>query len=387
MADSVLLSGDTIEDSTSEGHGGERLATFDVMKGLLIVGIVIVHLLMLNSVRDTGRSFPALIQPLYLVLMSFFIISGFFYKPERSFKENVKRRVIPLLLVVVACGAVLPVIMYIWMAVVGQPVGAEDLIDSIRLGLRTVNWFGPADSTLPTPICYVGYVNYFLFAMCWAMIVFYAVARFALSDKKRFLITVAVLLGVQMALTALYLELPFSSEYTPIATALMLFGAYLNKTGLVDRLERFEWRTMKFWLPLIVCFVAVELMALVLPPGVKFSFLSFGDYGALSVIPYFIESILVFIVYIYVCLLVSKIPVVSDVSCLEGRHTLGLAMLHVLIAKMILSLFYTFTSEYVFPTEVGTTELLIVAVIDLAIVTAICILGNVLVKKIKERTG
>lgn len=357
------------------------------MKGLLIVGIVIVHLLMLNSVRDSGRSFTNLIQPLYLVLMSFFIISGFFYKPERSFKENMKRRVIPLLLSVVICAVVLPVIIYLWLAMVGQPVGAEDLIESIRLGLRTVNWFGPADSMLPTPVCYVGYVNYFLFAMCWAMIVFYAIARFALADKKRFLITIAILLGVQMVLTFLYLELPFSSEYTPIVAALMLFGAYLNKTGFVQRLEKLEWRTGKFWMTLIISFVAVELMALVMPPGVKFNFLFFGDYGALSVIPYFIESILVFVVYIYVCLLVSRIPMVSDVCCVEGRHTLGLALYHVLIAKMILSLFYTFTTEHVFPTEVGTTELLIVAAVDLAIVTAICILGSVLIQKAKERIG
>ena len=108
------------------------------MKGLLIVGIVIVHLLMLNSVRDSGRSFTNLIQPLYLVLMSFFIISGFFYKPERSFKENMKRRVIPLLLSVVTCAVGLPVIIYLWLAMVLSPRRMDSIRSSAPTGCPTM---------------------------------------------------------------------------------------------------------------------------------------------------------------------------------------------------------------------------------------------------------
>lgn len=95
--------------------------------------------------------------------MSFFIINGIFYRPERSFTDNVKRHVLPLMVIMVASAVLLPAVMYVWMAACGQVPTGDDLVESILRGFSLSRVFVPADSPVDTyPLCGVSFVNYFL---------------------------------------------------------------------------------------------------------------------------------------------------------------------------------------------------------------------------------
>ena len=59
-------------------QGPRRLKTADVLKGVLILGVIFVHMFMLNKVDDTERSTSLFLQPLYVGLIGFFVISGYF---------------------------------------------------------------------------------------------------------------------------------------------------------------------------------------------------------------------------------------------------------------------------------------------------------------------
>ena len=78
-----------------------RVRSIDVFKGVAILIIVFCHICFATK-SDVGSP-NAVIQTLYLGLMVFLMISGYFYRPERSFAENMKKRVTVLLLALVIC--------------------------------------------------------------------------------------------------------------------------------------------------------------------------------------------------------------------------------------------------------------------------------------------
>lgn len=55
-----------------------RLRTADVLKGILILGIVFVHIFMLNESGILERTISPILQCLYLGLIGFFVTSGYF---------------------------------------------------------------------------------------------------------------------------------------------------------------------------------------------------------------------------------------------------------------------------------------------------------------------
>lgn len=221
--------------------------------------------------------------------------------------------------------------------------------------------------------------------MAFAMLLFYAVARWSLSSRVNFAVTVAALLIVEMGLVVVNIALPFYMGLSPIIAAFMLVGAYAKQSGIIERLECFEWRTGRFWLIFLGSVAALAVLVIVLPPGTMFDFVIFGDHGALSVVPYFIESILVTVFFAYMCLLFSKIPYFADLLCMYGRHTLGIALSHVLLAKMIMAVFFVFTTATVFPAGIGTPQLAAIGLAVLVIAPVLCILWGMMLGRIRDK--
>jgi len=109
------------------------------------------------------------------------------------------------------------------------------------------------------------------------------------------------------------------------------------------------------------------------PPGVKFNFAYFGEYGGLSAFPFFIEGILVFIVFSYVAMLFARIPLLSDMFAVCGKYSLALAVLHIFVVRVILALFYTLPTDTVFP-PLSTVQTLALAVFDVVFIVGVCML-------------
>ena len=79
-------------------HKPIRSKAPDVYKGLAILGVITTHLALLQNGTDgvEGDPSPA-VQFMFSGLFVLTIMSGYFYKPGRSFVQNVRKRVILVL--------------------------------------------------------------------------------------------------------------------------------------------------------------------------------------------------------------------------------------------------------------------------------------------------
>lgn len=349
----------------------ERLKSADVLRGILILGVVFVHMLMLGKVVDSTRSVSLFIQPPYLGLMGFFVITGYFI-PSGSYAQRVGKR-LKLLMALVVCSIVLPVAMYLWLWVLGQPSTVDDLWLSIVASFGNQNLFEPLSIPNPNKVCFSAYAQYFLWVIFWAFLILYAIADRVLADLRLFAVTLIVLLASEAFLVFMGMRLPFYATLFPIAVAFMLAGAFLSRRRYLEGLEVAGWRSPRTWAPLVLSVCALVVLIYLFPPGARFNFSDFGEYGGMSAFPFFVEGMLVFVVLSYVSVLVARIPLLSDAIALCGKHCLALALLHVFVVRVVLALFYTMPDDLVFP-PLPAVQMVMLGVFDVVLIVAVCVL-------------
>jgi len=348
-----------------------RLKTADVLKGVLILGVIFVHMFMLNQVDDTGRSISPILQPLYMGLIGFFVISGYFL-PSGSYIQKIRKRS-KLLIVLVVCSTVLPIALYLWLWMLGQPSTLDDLWMSIVASFGNQSIFMPLDTADPIKVCYSAYTHYFLWVMLWSFFIFYAIADRVLADLRLFAVTLILLLASEAVLVYIGVKLPFYSTLIPISVAFMLIGASLSQKRFLEKLETAKLKSFGTWMPLILSLLALAILVYLFPPGVKFNFSYFGEYGGMSAFPFFIEGILVFVIFSYVSMLIARIPLLSDMFAICGKYTLALAVIHIFVVRVVLALFYTLPTETVFP-PLSTVQILVLGVFDVVFIVGACML-------------
>jgi len=354
-----------------EVQGPRRLKTADVLRGILILGVVFVHMFMLNSVDDPGREVPLPLQALYISLTGFFVISGYFL-PSGDFIRRIKKRT-SLLIVLVLCSIILPVALYVWLWVLGQPSTLDDLWLSIVASFGNSNLFEPLDTASPIKMCYSAYAQYFLWVMLWSFPIFYAIADRVLADRRLFAVAILSLLVAEAVLVLINKTLPFDFSLVPISVAFMLLGASLSRKSFFEDLETSRLGSIGTWTPLIASLLVLAILMYLFPPGVKFNFTYFGEYGGLSAFPFLFEGLLVFVIFSYVSMIIARIPVISDVFAICGKYSLALCVLHVFVVRMILALFYTLPVDTVFP-PMSTMQTLALGIFDVVFIVALCML-------------
>jgi fucose 4-O-acetylase-like acetyltransferase len=361
-----------------------RAYSVDVLKGLIIIAIVFLHIIF--STHDDAGSPGIPIQAMYLGLMAFFLLSGYFYRPDRGFVSNMKKRVNQLFIALAVCSVILPILLYAWLAVLGQAQGLDDYILALQWGFGMNEVFMPLGSPKVYPLCGSAVGYYFLWAMLIAFIILYALADHIVKDNKRLAVTIIALLIIA-ALIAEFgrYRLPFFAELAPLAAAFMFAGAGLAKFGLVEKIEEFSWKDGRYWLPLVASLAIAAVMLFIFPPGINFDILILGQYGGLSTFPYFIESICMFVVFLYLCNLLSKIPglVILLTEC--GKHTLGILLYHGFVASFIMAVICPLTDQSWFPADLTLMQRLPIAFATLIICYVICRFGPVLIGKIKAK--
>ena len=350
-----------------------RLRTADVLKGILILGVVFVHMFMLNKVDDTGRTVSLIVQPLYMGLIGFFLLSGYFL-PSGDYIARIRKRS-KLLVTLVVCSLALPVALYLWLWVLGQPPASDDLWISIVASFGNQNVFEPLGTPDSIKVCYSAYAQYFLWVMLWSFLIFYGIADRVLADLRLFAVTVVLLLAAEAAFVYIGVKLPFYFTLVPISVAFMLFGAFLSRKRFLEDLETSELGSLRTWVPLIVSILALAIFLLLFPPGIKFNFTYFGEYGGMSAFPYFVEGVLVFVIFSYVSILFGRIPLISDILAVCGRYSLELAVMHIFVVRVVLALFYTLPTDTVFP-PLSTVQTIALGVFDVAFIVGLCILND-----------
>jgi fucose 4-O-acetylase-like acetyltransferase len=330
-----------------------RLGSFDVLKGFIIFAIVMLHLIFTNkdTVGDQAVTETALVlQIVYIGLMSFFVISGYFYRPDRGFMHNISSRVKQLVIAIAICTVVLTGILFVWEYAFGTNAGLDGILTSFQYGFGLNKAFMDPSTTIPFPICgpEVGY--YFLWAMMMAFIIFYGLADYVMKDAWKVIATVVALLVIACVWTQFVnVRLPFFIDLAPMGAALMFAGAWLAKLDLGGTIERFEFRTKGFWLPLLICLVCGVVLCFFFHPDIKFDEEIYGAYGGYSVFPYFLEAVFMVVVYLYLAKFLSIIPLLGKALAKVGKHTLGILLLHGFVAKMIITPVWPITDLSWFP--------------------------------------
>lgn len=364
-----------------------RFASPDVLKGIIIVLVVLVHIVLLaNTGSEEGRTKPLVMQILYLSLMAFFLMSGYFYRPGRSITENIKKRVLQLLVALIVCSVALPVIAYCWLALMGQASDISDIFDAFIESMYLNDLFVKAGLDPTHAACCTSIGYYYPWTMMGGFLIFYTIANYVMEDYKKIAVAIAALLGVTALIMIFWdVKMPFQVHLAPIAACFMLIGATLAKVNLLDKVESLEWRSGRYWLPLAVCLVVGVGLSFLSPPGVKFDYLEFGDYGVWSLFPYVVEAVCMFVVYLYLAKLLSMVPVLSKLITIAGQHSLGILLLHGFIATMILAPFFIIPTTTWFPTDMTMVQRVIVAFATLILCIVISRYGPKALSRIRGK--
>lgn len=363
-----------------------RCSSVDILKGITIIGIVLTHVVIRRT--DGGGETPLFMQVLYLMLMVFFFISGYFYRPGNSFVHNMKKRVIQLGVAIVICSVVLPLIISVWLFIFGQSP-ADPLIDYFNAVLRSLNLtdlFEPVTTSCITPISGASIGYYYVEVMLFAFIIFYGLAKYVMDNWYRIAAVIIALLVITCLMVEFVgLRFPFFSHLSPIAAAFMFMGAAFAKLNLVDKVQSFEFRSAKYWLPFIVCLVCGVVLSILFHPGVGFDAFYFGSFGGMSVYIYFIEATLMFVAFLYVAALFSKIPGFTGFFTMFGKHTLGILLLHGFFIKMMMIPFFQMTDEMWFPGGMSIVQMALLAVGVFTACLLVCEFGPKVMKKMLKK--
>lgn len=348
-----------------------RLDSLDLLKGTIITAIVFVHILMTRGGESTSDP-SVLMQYLYMGLMFFFVCSGYFYRPERGFTRNMRFRLVQLLLSLVICGAVLSSVLFIEITVLYGMPDWSDLLDAFARSMYLFSLGIPIDDPFVYQLSGASMGYYYIWTMLWSFLIFYSTAKFLDDDNRKIVAAIAVLLGIQcLFVQFLAIQVPMFFNLSPFGAAMMFAGRLMAKYQVFHRIEHCPRSRPVFWVVLIACAVSALILVILFQPGLSWDQMYYGEYGWASVVPFFFEAMPVIVVLTYVALLLRRIPILSNILLIAGKHSLGMLLLHCFVAKFILLLFYEPVTDDWFP-HADTLERLFAGLAMYAIVLVAC---------------
>jgi len=288
---------------------------------------------------------------IYAGLPMFMVITGYFYKSGRSYVDNVKHRVVPVVLLLVISTVFLTSLMYGYMWMLGYDLGGYDLFNDILtiiIGKESFNIIGSegftAGAVLAPYDISAGF--YYLQILTVGLLIFYALADYVIDDWRKCVTAIFAL----FSFTALYLEtvniqLPFSAQIGPVVAAFLLLGAMLGRYNVAYYIEN-KYREPKYWLVFGIILVCAIASVILFPTGMNLYNSKFGSNGILSVFTFLITSILCGAVLWYLATFIIKVPVVSRIFTYAGLNSIVLYILHMFVAKLITAPFYDIGTEY-----------------------------------------
>jgi hypothetical protein len=154
----------------------------------------------------------------------------------------------------------------------------------------------------------------------------------------------------------------------------------------LENLEFGDKKDPKYWLIPIICFVAGVGLCYLLPPGTQYDLYIYGEHGAISVFPYYLEAILMFVPIAYIGFIFSRIPLISTFFDTCGKHTLGTILTHAFIGKVLVVAFgFTLSAVCIVPSAVPFTTCLIIAILALIIPVLMAHFGPKIFVRLKDR--
>lgn len=212
----------------------KRLFTVDALKGLAILVVVTYHLIAPSPFRKVLNHFVE------IVLILFFITSGYFYRPgKRTLGESIATRakatMIPFLSYSLAFWAIGTVCLLI--------AKTETFMEAIWclrnffggcIWNRVIQgWFGWEYHKLGSNYMFLADF-WFLIALLLSSILFFLIADKVLDSWKKSAVCVVLLFAASGVMKALQVDLPYNIQLIPFWSAFILLGAMAGQHKLIE---------------------------------------------------------------------------------------------------------------------------------------------------------
>ena len=300
-----------------------RLDFVDVAKGMMILAVVFSHAWFANS-DILGKYLP-------FSMPVFFFLSGYTYKPGRSYGTSMGKRVVSLLFPYFIFCAVCNLFFPVYAGLVKQ----ISMMSYSFLPSKGALWLAvfKADALnmlMSTPM-------WFLVALFTASILFFALVGWARTRLWKTLAAVAVLVAAAVVIDVTKKgTLVWFIDLAPYAAALMLLGAYCGSRRLYVDLKA-------LWIAVgLVLLAGAEVLNIVFPGSARTSVVQYIEGGAwYGVLTAFVIAVTGCIGTLCVARLVDLIPGVNRVFRWLGRNSLWILCIHYCFIMLVELWLYT----------------------------------------------
>ena len=341
----------------SQNVTAKRVGLMDLYKGMAIFGVLITHIVLLQNGAD-GRSEDPLpvVQFMYSGLLMFVLISGYFYKPGKSYLENVRSRVVPLFTIFVVMTVLMILVMYGYLLLLGYDLSQYDLPDVILSGLlgkgfafvdfKSDEFLPYIEVQAPFDVCMQ---MYYLGLICVAYLIFFALVDRVITDWRKTVATILVLIFITSAyIEFVHLQTPLYVHMAPLFAAFLLIGALLKQYRFATFLEN-GLHDKRYWIGFLATIVVAVLLLLMFPGTTDITLGMIGDYGIFTAYTFSATTLACGMVQFFLAAILVRIPIWNGFFQLMGRDVLPLYLYHMLVCKILIAPFVTLDTSAQIP--------------------------------------
>ena len=251
------------------------------------------------------------------------MLSGYTYKPGRTFGENVKRKIFRIGIAYFFYSGVLLLLSFSVKLVLGEGL-TRSYVQNAVVGIfySAGSLYYPREVTPNVDFLIIqNGPLWFLTCFMAASLIFCAVEK-CLKSRIGCVAVFFGGVGMTVLLSFLPVRLPWSLDTSFAGTSFMVFGYFLRREEVFEKCS-------KWYLGIAVLLLYIGLCKC--NPGIAMSNREYGPYGIWSILLFFVVGMSGALSYIVFGKLLARIPYMKDGLLFVGRRTMTLLAFHVFI--------------------------------------------------------